>query len=252
MAFGSLFSRPEKYSSSNSLSPAEEAASTWDERIGRAAVQAYNWRRMSLGLLIACVVLAVGLIIQSMKSTVVPYVVEVDRSTGAIKNMGVLEENTSYTPQSAEMKFFIKEFIKNTREVPLDPIVYKTNWMKGYKFLTKDAATKFSTVAQNEKVNEKFGRETVQVTVNSILQIEGSNSYHVNWSEESFSVGSGEKKTTNMVGVFTVTVIPTKDEEILRDNPLGIYISDFNFEVEKVTSANKDNKAAGQPTSQGK
>lgn len=141
-----IFSRPEKYTATKSLSPAEQAAAEWDRRTGTATVQAYNWRRVSVGLVICCIVLAVGLIVQSLKSSVVPYIVEVDRTTGAIKNVGTMTEN-EYVPQQAEIKYFLKEFVKNTREVPLDPIIYKSNWNKGYQFLTKDAAVKFTALA---------------------------------------------------------------------------------------------------------
>ena len=238
LKFGS--SRQDKYTAHEPLSPAEEASKTWDARIGSVAVQAYNWRRLSLGLLLACIVLSVGLVVLGLKSQVEVHVVEIDSSNGVVKgvrDMGAVTD-TNYDPKEAEIKYFLCEFIKNTREVGLDPVVRKTNWEKAYHFLTKDAAAKHTTISQNEKVDEKFGKETVQITINSIVPIENSNSFHINWSEETFYVGTGEKVINNMSGVFTVTHIPITDETVVQINPLGIYISDFNY--------SKDNSVAGK------
>lgn len=240
MAFKIGSSRPDKYSTNTSLSPAEEAAGVWAERDGGFQKQAYNWRRIALGLLAALIVTTVGLIVLAMRSSVEVHVVEIDSSQGVVKDVrdtGAVTD-VNYNPQEAEIKFFLSEFIKNTREVGLDPVVRKTNWEKAYFFLTKDAAAKHTTIAQNEKVDEKFGKETCQVSINSIVPIENSNSFHVTWSEDIFYVGTGQKVIHNMSGVFTVTHIPVKDEEIVKFNPLGIYISDFNY--------SKDSSVAGQ------
>ena len=76
-----LFKQREKFNQANNPNPAspeERAASVWDKRMGSAVVQAYNWRRISLGLIVTCIILAGGLVWQSMKTTVVPYVVCTD------------------------------------------------------------------------------------------------------------------------------------------------------------------------------
>ena len=243
MAFRFGSSRPDKYSSNQPLSPAEEAAGVWAERDGNLQKQAYNWRRIALGMLVAVIVTTVGLIVLAMKSSVEVHVVEIDSSQGVVKgvrDVGTVTD-TNYTPQEAEIKYFLGEFVRNTREVGLDPVVRKTNWQKAYHFLTRDAATKFTTVAQNEKVDEQFGKETVQVTINSIVPIENSGSYHINWSENIFMVGTGEKTVNTMSGVFTVTHLPVTDEETVQINPLGIYISDFNYSRDTSAPAGQKN-----------
>ena len=111
----SLFNQQEKFNTEqhkNPATPAERAEAVWDRRIGSAVVQAYNWRRISLGLIVVCIVLAAGLVWQSMKTTVIPYVVTVNETTGEIKKAGAFVE-ADYTPQEAEIKYFIAEFVKN-------------------------------------------------------------------------------------------------------------------------------------------
>lgn len=235
MGIKSFFKRPEKFTTILPKSPAEKASDTWDKREGAIVVQNYNLRRIIVGLVIISGFLTVGLVIQSLKSTVIPYVVEVDTNTGMVKNAGPLKEN-NYTPQKAEIKYFLSKFVINTREIPLDPVVYKDHWDAAYAFLTKSAASKMNAEVKNEKIADKFGKKTVQVNITSVLPMEGSNSYQIRWNEEEFSIGSGEKVVTPMAGIFTVANIPAKDEDTMDLNPLGIYISDFNWSKDATAS----------------
>ena len=71
MSIQKMFKRPEKYSQSgvkNPATPAEKAAAVWDRRVGSAVTQAYNWRRATILMGIACLVLAGGLVVQSLKT----------------------------------------------------------------------------------------------------------------------------------------------------------------------------------------
>jgi len=230
-----FFNRPEKFTTIQPKTPAEKAEDKWDRRIGATVIQNANLRKIIVGLIIVIVLLTAGLVIQSLKSAVVPYVVEVDSSTGMVRNAGIVKES-NYTPKDAEIKYFLSKFVINTREIPLDPVVYKDHWNSAYAFLTKAAAAKMNAEIKNEKVAEKFGRKTVQVNITSILPMEGSNSYQIRWNEEEFSIGSGEKIVTPMTSIFTITNIPAKDEETLKVNPLGIYISDFNWSKDATAS----------------
>ena len=59
--------------------PYQKAAQVWDERIGSARVQAKNWRLMAFGSLFLSAGLAFGLVWQSARGTIVPWVVQVDK-----------------------------------------------------------------------------------------------------------------------------------------------------------------------------
>lgn len=207
--------------------PIEEAEAIWDKREGRIVVQNHNLRKIIIGLLIVVVCLTIGLVIQSLKSSVETYVVQVDSLTGQVQ-VDALKQ-VQYNPKETEIKYFLSQFIANTRGLPLAPVVYKQHWNQAYAFLTKAAAAKMNAEVEAEKITQNFGKKTVQVNIVSILPMEGSNSYQVRWNEEEFMIGSGAKKTTAMTGIFTVTTIPVTDEETIKVNPLGIYFSDFNW-----------------------
>ena len=127
----SLLSKPEKFTNYEAISPAMRAARKWDEREGEIIVQNYNLRRLLVGMM--------------------PYIVEVDTTTGMVRNVGTVEASKHYEAGESVYKYFLSRFLKNTREIPLDPVVYKENITTSYGFLTKDAAKKLQTMLKTEK-----------------------------------------------------------------------------------------------------
>ena len=224
-----LFSKPEKFTEYEPDSPAARAARKWDEREGEIIVQNYNLRRLLVGLLAVVMVMTVGLVYKSLSANVMPYIVEVDTTTGAVRNVGTVEASAHYQPTEEVYKYFLSKFLKNTREMPLDPVVYKENLSTAYGFLTKNAGVKLQTMLKSEKTTEKFGHQTVQINISTILAMEGGRSYQIRWNEEVFTIGTGEKKVTPYSGIFTIQIIKSDDETQLLINPLGMYISDFSW-----------------------
>ena len=224
-----LFSKPEKFTTYEAESPAARAARKWDEREGEIIVQNYNLRRLLLGMMAVVVILTFGLVYKSLSSNVMPYVVEVDTMTGAVRNVGAVTNNAKYQAGEEVYKYFLSKFLKNTREIPLDPVVYKENLSNACGFLTKNAGIKLQTMLKTEKTLEKFGSQTVQINIATILPMEGGHSYQIRWTEENFTIGTGKKKVTPYSGIFTVQTIKVEEEKQLEINPIGLYISDFSW-----------------------
>ena len=232
MAQSNKFQRPTEYnprSTDNPTTPADRAREVWDSRVGKATVQAYNWRRATILLCVVCLVLACGLVWQSLKTQVIPYIVTVDKTTGEVQQAGAFTSN-EYVPQEAEIKFFLTDFVKNARTIQLDPVVQQRTQAKAVAFLTKNAARKFEDVKINENYNERRGNVTVSVHIISIQKVpESDSSYQIRWTEEEFGIQSGTKKITNMSGIFSYTMLPVQNDEQLLVNPLGLFISGFDF-----------------------
>ena len=177
------FRQPEKFSDTGrTLSPAEQARATIDARIGSVVVQNYNWRRIAIGLLVACIALSIGLTVQSLKSQIVPYVVTVDKSTGEVEKAGAFVSQ-DYTPQEAEVRYFIGQFIQNARSIQLDPVQQEKMQGKAYAYLTQAAAQKYAAIQRNEGFKEKYATYTVQTKITGIKKIPDTESYHATWTE---------------------------------------------------------------------
>lgn len=230
MSLSNLFRQREKFNqpkTRNPATPAERAEAAWDERIGGARVAAYNWRRIALGLIVCCIALTIGLVVQSLKSTVIPYVVTVDKQTGEVEKAGAFT-NSNYTPQEGEIKYFIAEFVKNARTIGYDPVAYSNMQRKAGHFLTVTAAQKYATTMKNDQ-NKKLGKYTVSVKNISVQKVpESDSSYLVRWVEEVVRINSSEYQDIPMSGTFSYTKLPVKEEDLLI-NPLGLYITGFDF-----------------------
>ena len=67
----------------------------------------------------------------------------------------------------------------------------------------------------------------VSVEVVSVLQRSPS-SYQVEWKETTFDQGA-TTSTVNWTGLFTTKIQPPTNEAELRANPLGVYITAFQW-----------------------
>lgn len=212
------------------VTPYMKAQQAWDERIGSVAVQAKNWRLAFFASAMLGFILAGGMIYQSLKHQVVPVIITLEKDKGeprVIGKAGAVE----YQPQLAEIKFFIGRFISAVRVVPTDPIVIRRNWDEAYAFLRQGAATMLNdmTAKDQDSPLKRIGQEIVSVQLFSIVQVAGSESYQARWKETVYSKEGGVKETYNMTGTFTIETEPPRDERNMMVNPLGLYITSFQW-----------------------
>lgn len=218
-----------------SLSPAEKASRKWDEREGGIIEQNNLLRKLIFASAGALVVLAAALCYKSITENTLVYVVETDIKTGEVRNVGTANSMANYTPNDAVYSFFIRQFVQDIRNVPLDGVVYSNQHTRAVGFLTNDGANILQNRMEAEQRDKKLNHSTVQVTINSVLPMEGGKSYQVRWTEVEYKLGSGQKEITPYTGVFTTEIIKTNDKEKLAVNPLGIYIKDLRWERDTET-----------------
>jgi type IV secretory pathway TrbF-like protein len=226
MTLAEMKQSPQDYQSAQPIvNRYHDPKKVWDERIGDARVQAKNWRLVAFGTIILGIVLAYGLIYQSSKSKIIPYMVRVN-SDGSAQVNGPIPDH--YLPQQTEIKYFLNQFIKWVRIIPTDPVIFKQNWLTAYSYLRPAAAMKMTGIVNKENPASQIGNETREVNITSILSIT-NNSYQIRWKETSYTADGTQKELTSMSGIFTTQVIMPTDEKILNVNPLGLYISDFSW-----------------------
>ena len=200
--------------------PYQRAGQLWDERIGSARLQAKNWRLMAFGCLTLSVGLATGLIWQSMQSRVTPYVVEVDK-LGEVQ--AVAPAIQSYQPTDAQIAWYLAHFITDVRSLPIDPVLVRNDWLEAYAFVTGHAAVFLDGYAQANDPFKAIGDRSVSVDVTSVVRASDT-SFQVKWTEQTYQEGS-LASTENWTAILTTTVEPPETAEILRKNPLGLYIT---------------------------
>lgn len=209
------------------VTPYQKAAQVWDERIGSARVQARNWRLMAMGCLALSTALSAALTWQSTRSSVVPYVVEVDNLGAAQAVAPALAE---YRPTDPQIAWHLARFVEHVRQVPADPIVLRQNWLRAYDFATDRGAVALNDHA---RVNDPFaqvGDTQISIEVSSVIRASDT-SFRVAWIERRYE--NGQLATTERwTAILTVVIQPPRDAERLRANPLGVYVHAINWSRE--------------------
>ncbi len=216
-------------------SPAEKAAlegymaarREWDERYGSLITRAKNWRVMAFGLGIICFLLVVGMMIQASRSRVVPFVVAVD-GLGRIVGEGPAEQASAVDPRV--VRAVLLEWLEDARSVTSDPYAERHNIDHVYTGIATGSAaqTIMNDFFRSDSPFARGQSETVAVNIHSITPV-SPNSYEITWSETTRDhtwVVAGKQEWK---GVFTIIISPPKDEATIRTNPLGVYVTDLNW-----------------------
>lgn len=203
-----------------------------DDRLGNVVKQSANWRMAFWGVMAFALISLVGWISAVSRPPLPPLVVEVDHNTGVSNVVGRLGAS-HYEPQLAEIQFFIGRFLNLVRNIPVDPVVVKKNWLDAYKFTRQTAAAMLNEWAnQPDGQLSKLGKESVSIDVLAVTKVADSQSYQARWRETIFTETGAVKESYIMTGLFTVEVDPPLDEASVLVNPLGIYIRNFQWTKE--------------------
>ena len=207
--------------------PYQKAAQVWDERIGSARVQAKNWRLMAFGSLLLSSGLAFALVWQSLRGTVTPWVVQVDRLGQA---QAVAPADGNYQPTDPQIAFHLARFIEDVRGLPADAIVLRQDWLRAYDFTTDRGAAALNDFARHNDPFANLGKLQISVEVSSVIRASPS-SFRVAWIQRTFENGS-LSATERWSAILTVVIDPPRDADRLRKNPLGVYVNAINWSKE--------------------
>jgi len=207
--------------------PYQRAAQLWDERIGSARVQAKNWRLMAFGCLTLSVGLSAGMVWQSAQSRVTPYVVEVDR-LGEVQ--AVAPAITPYQPSDAQIAWYLARFITDVRSLSIDPVLVRRNWLEAYEFASDRAAVFLSDFARTNDPFKAIGDRSVSVEVTSVVRASDT-SFQVKWTEQVYRQGS-LASTERWTDILSTTVETPRTADVLRKNPLGLYVTSIAWSRE--------------------
>ena len=207
--------------------PYQRAAQVWDERIGSARVQARSWRLIAFGELALVGTLALGLVWQSARGTITPWVGQIDRQGQA---QAVAAASVDYQPTDAQIAWHLARFIEQVRSVPADPIVVRQNWLRAYDFTTDKGALALNGYAQANDPFAKVGKVQVSIEVSSVIRATPS-SFRVAWTERDFENGA-ESGSERWSAILTTVLQTPHDAETLRKNPLGIYFTAIDWSRE--------------------
>jgi type IV secretion system protein VirB5 len=207
--------------------PYQKAAQVWDERIGSARVQARNWRLIAFGNLILAGGLAGGLVWQSARGTVVPWVVQVDKLGEA---QAVAPAIADYRPTDPQIAWQLAQFIQDVRSIPDDPVIVRQDWLHAYDFTTNQGSAALNDYARANDPFAQIGKVQIAVSVSSVIRA-SDNSFQVAWVEQRYQDDS-LVSTDRWTAILTIVLIPPTDAARLLKNPLGVYVDAINWSKE--------------------
>lgn len=207
--------------------PYQRAQQVWDQRIGNARVQAANWRWFALILLGINAMLGAFLFIQSGRSNIVPYIIEVD--AGKARPVALARV---YEPEELTIRYFLKNLVQNLRSLPLDPAVIKKNWTEAYNSLSIEAAKLLEYELKKSNPMDEAGKISKIVAVHNVLSL-SKDSYQVDWQESIHDTDGRQIGLSEHRGIFNLEIIPPQNEGDIQKNPLGIFVKHFSWQVLK-------------------
>jgi type IV secretion system protein VirB5 len=213
-----------------------QARREWDERYGDLVLGKRNWQIASAGLMLLSFVLAFGIVWESARAKVVPYVVEVDKLGYALTIPTAL--NAASTPATVERmkRYEIAAFVRNARSVCSDPVV-EQNMLNDLLAHAHGAADKFleSYFHADDFAKNPFQimkHQTVSVQIESILQA-SPKSYEVRWSERALDMSGAPLGTTHWDAILETEIQPQNSTDTVISNPLGFYVTRLSWDEQQ-------------------
>ena len=207
--------------------PYQRAAQVWDDRIGSARVQARNWRLAFFGALVLSGGLAGGLVWQSARGTITPWVVQVGKLGQA---QAVAPAVADYHPTDPQIAWYLAHFIKEVRSIPADPIVLRQDWLDAYDFVTSKGALALDDYARTSDPFGKIGKEQVSVDIASVIRA-SDDSFRVEWVERHYA-DDALTATERWSAILTIVVQTPTSASQLKKNPLGVYVEALSWSKE--------------------
>lgn len=203
------------------------ARQEWNERYGSYIRAASAWRIVGVTSMVMAVIGFSYALFQSTQVKLVPYIVEVDKLGTAV---------SAGTPQQIEyadprvVRATLGGFVSNFRSVTPDTVVQKQYIDRTYALLrTSDAATeKVNAWFRGNSPFEKAKTATIAIEVNNIVAL-SNQSYQIDWTEFERDRKGKETAVRRFRGIATVTLTPPQDEGVIRLNPIGLYLRDFDW-----------------------
>ncbi len=195
----------------------------WDERYGDFITRARNWRTVAVISALVSVLATGGMLWQSARSRVVPFVVLLD-SLGRPVASGLAEQTS--VGDDRLRRAVIQDWIESVRMVTSDGIAQRRAIDRVYSYIASgtNAQAFISDFYRNDPPFKRAQTDTVSVEVKSVLPT-SDRTFEVDWIETTRDLFGTVKSTDHWKGSFTIALnIPT-DERQARINPLGLYVT---------------------------
>lgn len=231
MAFNS---KPVDYKTVKELpeTPYSKAGEVWDKLFGAATVRYKNWRMMACISMVLNIALVCGIAFIGSRSSIVPYIVQVDDKSGAVLSVDRVDARSQ--ANETEIEYFLWNVTRKARTLPKDLVIYKQNWDEVYAYLDQSCANKMNNMAISEDYQTKISNNyTTMLKLKGFNKYSGqNNTYQIRWDETMYDATGKVISNYSMEAFYTIDFVAVTNENI-HLNPLGIQIKDFSISQER-------------------
>lgn len=186
-----------------------------------------NYRLLAALLLAANLALTAGLLAQSRRTRITPYVVHLDQHGQAV---AFRPADQLADPGRALRVHELSRWLRNVRTVTLDRAVQRHMVLTGYAYTGGRAVTLLNTWYRAEPPFARAERGTVTVQVTSVLALPGSDdAWQVQWTETQRDLHGGLAAEERWQALVTLDLEPPARVEEVLTNPLGLRVVDFDW-----------------------
>lgn len=203
------------------------ARNEWNERYGSYIQSARTWKAVGLVSLTMAVIGFSYALKLSTEVKLVPYLVEVDKLGNSVS--GGFPEQIEYADVRV-IRATLSSFVTSFRSITPDAVVQKQFLDRTYALLrTSDPSTeKINAWFRANSPFERAVSATVAVEINNIVSL-SSQTYQVDWTEYERDRKGKEVATRRFRGIATIALTAPQDEATIQLNPIGVYVTDFDW-----------------------
>lgn len=181
-------------------------------------------------LIFIIAVLSIGISFFLTKRTqVIPAIVTMN-DFGQAQYVGEVSRKNfqNFNIPEVAMSYQVKDFINIYKSLSSDKAVVKRNIEKAYHLLTAVSASKYSTLLREDNPYKDFGDHTREVEFETEPLKISKDTYQVDYRLITRTLTGVIIKDIRQRAVITIKALNPTEEDI-QDNPLGIYITDFDI-----------------------
>ena len=195
----------------------------WNERYGDYIAQANNWRLIAVAALGVAAVAVAGNVWQSSQSRVQPFIVEVDKLGDAL---AIQRADVASPVPLGVVRAQIARYIQDVRTVSIDVQAERAFINEAYAMVDKNSAA-LTFLNNYFSANDPFKRastETVSAHVESVLPLPGSNTWRVEWREDTVARDGRPEFSKHWEATITVSINPPTTDAAILVNPTGLFV----------------------------
>ncbi len=207
------------------------AKNVWNSRISEFFWKYRAWQILTILSMLITLVAISGIIYIGSQSKFIPYIVEVNK-LGETVVVGKAHTGTIKDPRIIRAK--VANFIDTLRLVSIDPALQRNYIYKTYDSLRRGdpAFEKANIFYQDNKTNPFILGESISRNVEiTSLNRQTDETYQIDWLEKTYDKKGILLYVKEFRALVTVFLSPIDVESVdkLIENPLGIFIKDYNI-----------------------